>query len=277
MLQSSTFDVDLFDSDDSKCKLILKPERPYYEPEVEFKATVELQVFQTMVNVRTLSWQLFGAELLQRSGGFLSRRIILNHKEYLVGVEEAEKVETGPAAHDKTHIFEPGPFQWEVRLKLPKALPPTFRTFSGRIEYFVAIRLTRKGEEDLEKKIILPVVANFSSDCNLSETVSIVKGENIKPTGFRLFSSAPANNKLCVILESKQYQYCPYSLRNPCISVHLQLQSQCNETISEFTSLLSRKTVLHHKDRDDNESCPVFAATIPLIPPLLPTKSLLFF
>ena len=94
MLPVSSFDNTAPSSDD-KCKLELLLNQVIYSPGSEIVADIKLSVTSTMANVKAISWQLYGAEMLQRSEGYLSRHVIINETQYLVG-DESSLEESAP-------------------------------------------------------------------------------------------------------------------------------------------------------------------------------------
>ena len=88
------------------------------------------------------------------------------------------------------------------------------------------------------------------------------------PAGGFLRMFSPRENKLKMVTTTNLYHFCPFGMENPCISMHLQVTSDFNEVIRDMECIVWRKTILHHKDMDVNESLVVCRTTIPLIPPL---------
>lgn len=272
------FFVSVFDlkpeNKDSDCELEVFTDKPVYYPGDTINATIRMNVLSTMVDIRSISWQFYGSENLDRSGGCLSRYGVVNQTEYLVGSEETSKTETGPNVADKTHILEQGPFEWEVQCVIPEKIPPTFRTESARIEYYFSTLISRKLNNNLEYKIIIPIGCDFAGDSDLTEIVQGTQTGVLPTTGlFSRFFTGSTENKVTIKLETNRYQYCPFGMENPSVSVHLTITSECTEKISELNCCFHRKTVLHHKDQDINESVIICQPTVPLIPPLEPGKT----
>lgn len=197
--------------------------------------------------------------------------------EFLMGDDSALKMDEEefllPNVEDKTHILEPGPFLWDVRLKLPETLPPTFRSETARIDYAFTVKLLRKAQSALELKTFLPITVDFPKDTNFKELVEIVKAVDLPSSGLSRIFSSNSSQKLFIVLDSPVYQYCPFGMKNPCVSVHLALSSHANDTITEIQSIFRRKLVMHHADKDVTLSMNLNTSTITLIPPLAPQSS----
>jgi hypothetical protein len=203
MLQTSAF-ISRFPSEDDFCEITLTPGAAYYAPGEELQVTVSLKVKQKMVNIRAIYWQLYGAEFLQREAGYLSRHVIIDKREFLVG--ESSALDLGdqepPDVPDKTYIFEAEPFEWDVRDELPAKLSPTFRAATARIEYCFSATVLRKGDSPIERKIFIPIVTKFPEDCDLNAKVE-VSGSGIVPlSGISRFWSSANSNRLTVSCES---------------------------------------------------------------------------
>jgi hypothetical protein len=274
MLQTSAF-ISRHPSEDEFCELIVTPGASSYAPGEEFQVTVDLKVKQKMINIRAIYWHLYGAEFLQREAGYLSRHVIIDKKEFLVGEPTALDLadQELPDVPDKTYIFEAEPFLWDIRDILPEKLSPTFRSACARIEYCLAVTVLRKGNCPIEQKLFIPIVTKFTEGSDLSAKAESTETGVVPLSGISRFWSSNASNRLTVTLDADVHQFCPYGMINPSVGVHLHLESQCNETISEVQSTFSRKMVLHHSDQDVTETSVLRVASQRLIPPLPPMSS----
>ena len=265
VLVVSTFECNM-PSSNEHCEVEVYLNHESYAPGEEIIATIRLNVAQTMVDVLAISWQLFGAEMLERKEGYLSRHVIIDQEEYLVGSAEELEKESGPDVEERTHIFEPDPYLWEARVTLPENAPPTFRTSGSRIEYFFSVTVHLKLGGTLERKILVPVASDFPDSFTLDEKLEQVAVGEIPASG--LMGRFRAPSKLMIVARTERYHYCPWGMINPVVPVHLTISSLCDEIIDKLDCEYTRRTVLHHKDHDVTESATVCKATLPLIPPL---------